>query len=204
MIVQKSIDGDISARNDSVDIVKFIGIYLMVLCHCGVNNLFTVWVYSFHMPLFFILSGFTTDINKKIELSSYIEKKFKQIMIPYLCFACILCFGNRNILDFGFLLYGSRNAIASANSCTALWFLPCFFVSSVIYRLVCSIANGKINKLCFMSVFCGIVGVVLSGVCSYKYRYPLNLDMSFVGVFFMFMGYVLKRIVNKNFMRWGG
>ena len=46
-------------RIDFIDYSKGLGIFFVVFGHvyCG-NNIVTNWIYSFHMPLFFILSGF--------------------------------------------------------------------------------------------------------------------------------------------------
>lgn len=40
-----------------VDIAKGLGIFLVVLGHTYRKNPVQNWIYSFHMPLFFILSG---------------------------------------------------------------------------------------------------------------------------------------------------
>ena len=42
-------------RSNFIDIVKGIGIFLVVLGHQ--NTILTQEIYSFHMPLFFFLSG---------------------------------------------------------------------------------------------------------------------------------------------------
>lgn len=47
-------------RLEYIDIVKGIGIFLMVLGHSYSEDnasLIIKWLYSFHMPLFFIVSG---------------------------------------------------------------------------------------------------------------------------------------------------
>ena len=46
-------------RIEWVDEAKGIGIILVMLGHCYLNWNFCFWFYSFHMPLFFILSGYT-------------------------------------------------------------------------------------------------------------------------------------------------
>ena len=45
-------------RLDSIDLAKGIAIFLMILCHSGMNNGITQWIYAFHMPLFFVVSGY--------------------------------------------------------------------------------------------------------------------------------------------------
>ena len=49
----------ISKRDVTIDIVKAIGILLMILGHCpGITHIGRNFIFSFHMPLFFIFSGY--------------------------------------------------------------------------------------------------------------------------------------------------
>ena len=46
------------SRNNFISIAKAIGIILMVVGHSGCPAIINSFLYIFHMPLFFILSGF--------------------------------------------------------------------------------------------------------------------------------------------------
>lgn len=59
-------------RIDWVDISKGLGIILVIIGHCVyLGGLIHNWIFSFHMPLFFILSGI---FIRKIKLNSFIKK----------------------------------------------------------------------------------------------------------------------------------
>ncbi|MEG0019892.1 MAG: acyltransferase family protein, partial [Oscillospiraceae bacterium] len=77
--------GNGKAKRDlSMDIVKGIGIILMVVGHS--KSPFTAFIYSFHMPLFFIVSGYLFNIKYSESLKSsfgYMIKKLKELYIPY-------------------------------------------------------------------------------------------------------------------------
>ena len=46
-------------RIDYLDYTKGFGILLVILGHIyDASNPIKIWLYSFHMPLFFIISGF--------------------------------------------------------------------------------------------------------------------------------------------------
>lgn len=46
-----------------VDIAKFVGITLMVIGHSGLTGYLENWIYAFHMPFFFLISGmFMKDV----------------------------------------------------------------------------------------------------------------------------------------------
>jgi fucose 4-O-acetylase-like acetyltransferase len=48
----------IEKREDVFDIMKGVGIILMIIGHCAIPRLLWHFIFSFHMPLFFIISGF--------------------------------------------------------------------------------------------------------------------------------------------------
>ena len=52
---------NLQRRNPVFDIMRGIGILLVVLGHAGFP--FSGWIYLFHMPLFFLLSGWFTNRN---------------------------------------------------------------------------------------------------------------------------------------------
>ena len=100
------------------------------------------WVYSFHVPLFFVLSGLT--LYAKGSFGQYCASKAKRLLMPYCCFGLvsILVFlvaggfaasvlGKEGIdTSFAFniagLIYGNgKNGMMDFN--LPLWFLPCMF-----------------------------------------------------------------------------
>jgi len=53
-------------RRKDLDFAKGVGIMLMVLGHCysaGNGTYILRWLYSFHMPLFFIIPGIVSGIS---------------------------------------------------------------------------------------------------------------------------------------------
>ena len=52
-------------RLDWVDIAKGIAIVLMILGHSSLPNMIQNWIYSFHMPFFFFISGVLMDNSIK-------------------------------------------------------------------------------------------------------------------------------------------
>lgn len=73
-------------RNLSVDTLKGIGIILMIVAHTyGPNNIIWDLIFSFHMPLFFIVSGL---FFKERSVKDTIWKISRQLLIQYI-FICI-------------------------------------------------------------------------------------------------------------------
>ena len=70
------------------DNAKAIGIFLVVLGHLNFNAgdvHLSQFIFSFHMPLFFILSGFFTP-SGSIRPQEYVKKSVKAVVVPYLFF----------------------------------------------------------------------------------------------------------------------
>lgn len=70
-------------RNPSVDIAKGIGISLMVLGHSGVPEMGSAFIYMFHMPLFFILSGWCLKEKYLEQPKTFVAHRLKGLWWPY-------------------------------------------------------------------------------------------------------------------------
>ena len=71
-------------RNKNIDIIKGTGIILMVLCHAGFQ--FSGVISLFHMPIFFIASGFLyneSNIIKSKDFLQFIKRKIKTTFFDF-------------------------------------------------------------------------------------------------------------------------
>lgn len=69
-------------RNDSIDILKGIGIVFMIIAHTiGPNNYIWDVIYSFHMPLFFITTGF---LYKQKNIHKLLLNNTSRLISPYI------------------------------------------------------------------------------------------------------------------------
>lgn len=78
---------------NEMDLLKGIGIIAVYLGHSfnlsnlQWNDLLTYIyrsVYSFHLPLFFIVSGFLSNTGRDIQIQKFYKNKLKRLFIPYL------------------------------------------------------------------------------------------------------------------------
>ena len=74
---------DNNKRLDNLDVAKGIGILLVIFGHCQLGWIGSVHslIYSFHMPLFFFISG--VCFSNKYTFSTLAVKRFRQ-MITFL------------------------------------------------------------------------------------------------------------------------
>lgn len=142
------------------------GILLVVLGHSGMAEpqiephvvMLKNWIYSFHMPLFFFISGYlfsyTNPNTLNIKTGKFMKKKFLRLLIPYFAIGAISLLLNRkgNIL--------SLDAITSflyPKELGFLWYVITLFLVFGIITLICKIGinikNGKyiliLSFLCF-------------------------------------------------------
>ncbi len=187
-------------RLDYVDVCKWLGISLVIFGHMKMPGEVLQWIYAFHMPLFFVLSGYTYRAQRIDK--EFLMKKIRTIYVPFLLFALIFCRGEMS--SWAYIAYGSRNALDMAGTYTVLWFLPCFFAAVLVFSLLMNIGNRSKHKVWILAA--GVV-VMLVGAkaCEMlkggqpmiaKYGYPLNFDMALVGAVFMVAGYYFRQMID--------
>lgn len=89
---------------EDMNIARGIGIFLVVLGHSFPDAKFgnsafysyiDKFIYSFHMPLFIMLSGFFAykvyEVTNSNDYINFITKKFKRLMVPYFLLSLIAC-----------------------------------------------------------------------------------------------------------------
>ena len=125
-------------RKDNIDILKGIGIILMVLGHMHFNDaVFNKYIFGFHMPLFFLVSGYL--YHRPESFGKAVVKKAKTMLIPYYTFGMAYYFlwiiavydGETHILSPLFsILFKVTEGLPIES---ALWFLPVLMLTYFLY-----------------------------------------------------------------------
>lgn len=76
-------------RNYWLDIAKGIAIILMVIGHTPIPEKISHFIFAFHMPLFFIASGWSSNYIK-YPFRQYVGKKWKSLMVPFFCYSLVV------------------------------------------------------------------------------------------------------------------
>lgn len=82
-------------RNKHMALLTLIATTLVVAGHCDITPDYKQtwifkWVYSFHMPLFFMISGYIFCLSNPVErlkrttFTQFIHKKFERLLIPFI------------------------------------------------------------------------------------------------------------------------
>lgn len=167
-----------------IDTLKGIGIILVVLGHLNPCIYVEKWIYSFHMFLFFFLSGYV--FKKKENIIKQITASAKGLLLPFvfwngLAVVISLIIGEYTLTDgIEKLFYLDK---VSWNS--PVWFLFVLFWTKIFYQLLYVKKYMVVPIICLM-VFCSYYGIS-SGI-------PLGVDILPNAIIFFGIGILLRDI----------
>lgn len=137
-------------RERYIDIVKGVSILCITLLHYVHNvfpNVVNVFVGAFMITAFYVTSGWVSAMHpSQRSLSDLIQKRWKQLGIPYLWWTAIILVFDFILLGFGY--YDLRFIGAeiyksiTLRGIGTLWFLPALFAGEIIWYWLKS--NNKI------------------------------------------------------------
>lgn len=142
-------------RNEWLDVAKGITIILMVFGHTGFSTYWVWFIYAFHMPLFFIASGWTSNWTK-YNIRKFIFHKVRTLLLPFVVYSCIVLI----ILDLTMLGGGFHNFIKKGWGEYALWFVQVLFLASFIVKIIYHIESNILRYIVIMML--GVLGSLLN------------------------------------------
>lgn len=180
-----------------IDTYRGLGILLVIFAHLYPNSRIEAHVYSFHMFLFYFLSGYLFK-KSDIKISEYIKKKICGLIIPFLFWDAISTIIeiilNRNV-KASLLRMITYNGDLCWNA--PIWFLLTTFWVSIIFFVL--------DRYILKTSLSTIILMCLSLVISYfiNTNLPLELDTIALGLFFYVCGvkakeYNITDILNKQ------
>ena len=179
-------------RIDWVDMAKGYGTIAVIFAHLAVGKI-GVWLYTFHVPLFFFLSGYV--FNESLNFNDFISKKGKGILIPYFTLGLPM-------IAFTFLQQYRGSWLTREIVITllkefifqkrlwTLWFIACLFFVNIFFYFIRKFIKSDLLKFA--------LSVVLVCIGIYYYRcggqpLPWNIDVCFTATVFFCGGYLLKK-----------
>jgi len=195
-------------RLDWIDTARGIGIILVVLGHTFLPKPLASIIYSFHMPLFFFLSGYLFAYAKQMhetDFVSFIKKRVKTLILPYIVFSLFtysywLMTEKLIIYKSNLSPYTPLEVIATSigiNEYTngALWFLTCLFIVEIFFFVLISFIKRENARIIILMLSAGL-GYICS-VFGNTFRIIWNIDVAFTATIFYSIGYYY-RIYGKN------
>ncbi len=188
---------NIVKRDVTIDIARGIGIILVVFGHTFPIYAVTSFIYSFHMPLFFMLTGFTFKPEKYAQDPwHFLRRYITRLIIPYLIAAIcsyLLYMLLAPTLSLPDITPGSAaRGIMNGNGSNlpfnnVLCFLPAFFCAGVIFFVLGHVLRG-------IKLFLGVVLVSFTGIITgLSNHLPFGLDIAMATQFFIYCGHIFKK-----------
>lgn len=181
-------------RLNWIDIAKAIAIILMVFGHTSIPSFVSDFIYAFHMPLFFIASGWTTSWNK-YSYGDFVKKRTRHLLFPFIIYSGIVLLVHihyRWMTMDEWLINGWGNGYA-------LWFIPVLYIATIIVKTLYTFRESVGSRLFWIVV----VLILCLGVDLhyYRIRLPWNLSSIPYAVFMIAAGSELSKL-EFIFIRW--
>ena len=192
-------------RNQSIDIAKAVGIILMIVGHFnGLPLWFEKWIFSFHMPLFFILSGYLFKPKTEIQV---IKGGLKSLVWPYIYTVAIsiliafLLWSHESAINAALGAFygcqGNPNAkiILSKFQAGPIWFLLSLFWCRIYFSFIYKRFKNYL-------LICFIIGILAAVFSTKILNVPLCIVSGAVSLIFYASGAKLKEFGFDKIKGW--
>ena len=178
-------------RDNSIDLLKGIGMITVVLYHCGMKGIVIDYFTSFHMMLFFFVSGYCC---KKRSLSEIFKRKAQSLLLPY--FMLSITYTVLNLLintKRGMILSSEmyiRNIFISSMAFGAVWFLSALFIATCLGSVIIKFCKRD-SFICIAGIGCFFLAIMIndfSAVSNY-----LRFEQGLIGASFFVWGAVIRK-----------
>ena len=197
-------------RMDYIDTLKGIGILFVVYAHVNYTPLPLSLIYSFHMPLFFLVSGMLFRGGRYGSFGEFLHRRLNTLIVPYLVFSLasvLFVFGvqlyfphlfeisgedYRSYLAQILLAQGSKGVLN-----VPLWFVPCLFAVEILYYFLSKLEISLRIPVCM--VLAALGWLLESGLLAFDNTVlPWTLDSALYALSFYAAGNMAGPLVKKG------
>lgn len=186
-------------RVEWIDAAKGIGIIIVILGHIWLKGTGQKYISSFHMPLFFFLSGYVFSFGKYRDIKQLLWTNINKILIPYAWFSFFTysywVFFERHVsgntispMSAFINIFMCQGADKYLPHNPALWFLPCLFVVQLMFYYIAKNRKREYLPLSLVtiSIMSYFITIFIPG------HFPWSINVALTGVVFYGIGFVIK------------
>lgn len=214
-------------RNDTISICKGIAIILMVAGHAEAPELITNFIYTFHMPLFFITAGYFFTRRHADSPWQFCSRRFKGLYVPFIKWSLVFLLLHNLWFEIGILNetygnwtggvthpYSMKQFLSRLLSifysmsgydeflAGAFWFFRGLLVSSILFMVLFRLidSKGRMPEVRTAGIIClGAVAFVAFHILSgvKMSYYPNGFWRESWGIFFFGVGVIYRQLEPK-------
>lgn len=184
------------SRLEYLDIARGLAMLAIVLGHIYTTNFVRVWICSFHVALFFIITGCLIKYkDNERKISEIIKSRIKNILVPYVLFGAVYIAIEYILNDFDILLLQQNiKDMLTLKGIGALWYLPTFFIAEILFLVT--------KKLIKKDIFIVLMSIIIFafGYITPRFYFNSLILMGIrvlAGVMFIAIGYYIFDFINN-------
>ena len=197
-------------RMDYIDTLKGIGILFVVYAHVNYAPLPLSLIYSFHMPLFFLISGMLFRGGRYGKFSVFLRRRFATLILPYLvfslasmafvfgverCFPHLFEISREDYISYLWQILLAQGSKGVLN--VPLWFVPCLFAVEILYYFLSKLEISLRIPVCM--VLAGLGWLLESGLLAFDNTVlPWTLDSALYALSFYAAGNMAGPLVKRG------
>lgn len=199
-----------------ISVTKALCIILMVVGHSGCPTFLSEYIYQFHMPCFFFVSGFLLKDKYLNDMSTFIRRRFKGLWWQFVKWSVIFMFlhnvltslhiynNSYTLIDMAYKLFHIVTMTGSEQLLGGYWFLKELLYASVIsiivLKLLHTIPIRKEGKEFQNGIILTLIFLVLAYILSIvPFKIPTIGSKTMLATSFYLAGYTFHHAtINHN------
>jgi fucose 4-O-acetylase-like acetyltransferase len=193
-----------------IDTLRGLAILLVVFSHQDAGPSLKVYLFSFHVPLWFFISGYLFPTDAPLDYAAFLRRRWRTLAVPYFWFSILTYpfwffvgrhYGVDATPDVRWwqplvgIPYGSGQGHWMLHN-VPLWFLPCLLMTDALFAWI------HRRGWSATGVIVALVGFSLLGRLDARFvpfPLPWGLDVAFTAIVFYGAGHLVRRRLAADF-----
>ena len=191
-----------------LDIAKAFGMLLVMWGHIHLVGVSNNFVYAFHIPMFFYLSGMVFSPQKYPTFNAFFLRRVKSLLLPYIIYSFVtwliwvlyVVISHQQVHSIWmplletFIARGSEGYLIHN---VPLWFVPCLFITELFYFWI-----SKFKDIVIIFIGC-IFAIVSYCLVNFVHIFdfttlPWSIEVSMMALIFYALGHLTIKNIGQD------